>query len=245
MRNLPKMNGTTRLKDFMPKKRAFNETVSASSTSKRRAVENVGPASAKENLLDSQSSFSSLADIKMTLSPDVDPDALYRGYIHPSRRDSQALPPDPPPFRTPPSPPSSSHAQLRTPPSSPSSSRAPTSVPLIISPSPLTPAASPVPSSIPSQSSLCPPPSPVPSSIPPTQMYTPTSEVDHSADYEAVMIALGDDNRLSRYLFRGGAPAQQHWDPTGVPTTREDVVEVLVQLQEMLHRLFSKFPNEA
>ena len=241
MRNLPKMNGTTRLHDFAPKKRAYNETVSASSTSKRRAV-NV-KASDNESLLDSQSSLSSMicdADgnyhlhppVPLTLSPDVDPDALYRGYIHPSRRDSQALPPDPPPFR-----------QLRTPPPSPSSSRAPTSVPLI-NPSPLSPAASPVPAS---QSSLGPPSSPVPSSIPPTQTTqtcTPSS-VDHSTDYEAVMIALGDVNRLSRYLFRGGAPAQQHWDPTGVPTTREDVVEVLVQLQDMLHRLFSKFPRQA
>ena len=53
------------------------------------------------------------------------------------------------------------------------------------------------------------------------------------------MTALGDVNRLSRYLFRGGALPQQHWDPTGVPTTREDVIEVLIQLREMLTRLFN------
>ena len=178
----------------------------------------------------------------LRLDPKVDPDALYRGYIHPSRRDSQALPPDPPPFRQ------------FTPPSSPSLSRAPCPGPEsvgaggVIPASPaLSPAASPVPGS---QSSLPAPSSPV-ESTPPTQIspspvhtFTTPSSRNHSQNYEAALIALSDVNRLSRYLFRGGVhTVVQHWDPTGVPTTKEDVLDVLAQLKEMLDRLFAKNPS--
>ena len=46
-----------------------------------------------------------------------------------------------------------------------------------------------------------------------------------------VMIALGDINKLNRFLFRGGVRSQQQ-DLTGVPTsaTREGVREVLAEL---------------
>ena len=235
MRKLPEMNADNRLKTFLPKKRANNRPIpTASSTSvKRRAVARTNSrAKNNERILDSQSSMDSClvsdaagnlhlspAPSPLKLSPDVDPDEFYRGYIHPSRRMAQALPPDPEPFR-----------QLPT--------SASSSVPLI-DPSPpcLSPPASPVPSS-----QLSPSSSPVP-----TQSTQPNSQsqpgTNNDDDYTSVMIALGDLNRLSRYLFCGGAPVQQHWDPTGVPTTREDVVEVLLQLRDMLHNLFSKFPD--
>ena len=56
--------------------------------------------------------------------------------------------------------------------------------------------------------------------------YTP-SQRDYDGDYEAVMIAVNDLNRLTKFImFRGGIPPQQP-DPTGIPTTREDVLEAL------------------
>ena len=56
------------------------------------------------------------------------------------------------------------------------------------------------------------------------------------------MVAIGDINRLSRFLFRGGVPSQSR-DPTGIPVTREEVIQVLVQLREMMNRMFTRFPD--
>ena len=61
-------------------------------------------------------------------------------------------------------------------------------------------------------------------------------------DYEAVLVALGDVNRLSRFLFRGGVSSQS-LDPTGVPTTREDVIDQLLELRHMLDRMFNRLHN--
>ena len=54
------------------------------------------------------------------------------------------------------------------------------------------------------------------------------------------MIELSDVNRLSRFLFRGGVETQQQ-DPTG-DTTRDDVVEGLVELRDMMNRMFARHP---
>ena len=53
------------------------------------------------------------------------------------------------------------------------------------------------------------------------------------------MIAIGDLNRLNRYLYRGGVTIPQY--PVGFQTTREDVIEVVVELKEMLDRMLNRF----
>ena len=85
---------------------------------------------------------------------------------------------------------------------------------------------------------------PVPTRVSyPDLTYTPSTR-DYDCDYEAVMIALGDMNRLSRFLFRGGVVSQVHQqqDPT-MSATREDVIEVLQELKEMMVRMFARFPE--
>ena len=68
-------------------------------------------------------------------------------------------------------------------------------------------------------------------------------ERDFDLDYEAVLTAVGDLNRISRYLFRGGMVNHQQ-DPTGQPPAdRQDVVNVLDELREMLNRMFTRFPQ--
>ena len=54
------------------------------------------------------------------------------------------------------------------------------------------------------------------------------------------MTSIGNINRLSRLLSRGGVVSR---DPTGIPVTREDVIEVLVELREMMNRMFDRFPE--
>ena len=69
--------------------------------------------------------------------------------------------------------------------------------------------------------------------------YTP-SQRDYDCDYEAVMIAVNDLNRLTKFImFRGGIPPQQP-DPTGIPTTREDVLEALDILRQMMKRMYTR-----
>ena len=69
--------------------------------------------------------------------------------------------------------------------------------------------------------------------------YTP-SQRDYDGDYEAVMIAVNDLNRLTKFImFRGGIPPQQP-DPTGIPTTREDVLEALDILRQMMTRMYTR-----
>ena len=58
------------------------------------------------------------------------------------------------------------------------------------------------------------------------------------------MMALGDMNRLGRLLFRGGVSLQVR-DPTGVPVTREEVMEVLAQLRQMMDRVFDRFSERS
>ena len=164
-----------------------------------------------------------------------DPEALYLGYIHPSRRFSQDLPPDPPP--TPLVRPTTIQ-QTQT-----HSSSVPNPIPLVQYTPPQSPS---------TQLSVTPPSptSPAPSVIPATPHASQTSypsqtsytSRDYDCDYEDVMVAIGDINRLSRYLFRGGAPSQSR-DPTGIPVTREEVIQVLVQLREMMNRMFTRFPD--
>ena len=70
--------------------------------------------------------------------------------------------------------------------------------------------------------------------------YTP-SQRDYDCDYEAVMIAVNDLNRLTKFImFRGGIPPQQP-DPTGIPTTREDVLEELSILRMMMTHMYTRF----
>ena len=87
-------------------------------------------------------------------------------------------------------------------------------------------------------------PVPVPNRVPyPDLSYTPAPR-DYACDYEAVMIALGDMNRLSRFLFRGGVMSRVHeqQDPA-MNINREDVVEVLQELKDMMIRMFARFPE--
>ena len=72
--------------------------------------------------------------------------------------------------------------------------------------------------------------------------YTPVDR-NYSMDYEAVMVALGDVNRFGRVLFRNGVRTELVRDEYNVPTTREDVVEVLVELRDMLDRMFNRMSN--
>ena len=73
-----------------------------------------------------------------------------------------------------------------------------------------------------------------------TLSYTP-SQRDYGGDYKAVMIPVNDLNRLTKFImFRGGIPPQQP-DPTGIPTTREDVLEALGILRQMMTRMYTRF----
>ena len=207
---------------LLSKKKRLCKLLTGKNHCKRRAV---GPTAQESSanipssipdVLDSQSSLSSLRGF--------DPDALYLGYISPSRRFSQSFPPDPPPPETavlnpnpspPPDCPYSPRPQSPLFPSSPA--------PTIIPPTPSEPATH---SHSHSQVSYDP-------------SYTPI-ERDYACDFEAVMSCVGDVNRMSRFLKRG---VTSHIDSTGIPTTREDVIEVLVELRQMLNRMFDRFPE--
>ena len=63
---------------------------------------------------------------------------------------------------------------------------------------------------------------------------------DHALDVEACMIAVNDLNRMTRHLVSDRPLVPKSPDPTGVPTTREDVVETLGILKYMIDRLFNR-----
>ena len=63
---------------------------------------------------------------------------------------------------------------------------------------------------------------------------------DPACDVEACMIAVNDLNRLTRHLVNRRQLVLTTPDPTGIPTTREDVVESLGILKYMVDRLFAR-----
>ena len=65
---------------------------------------------------------------------------------------------------------------------------------------------------------------------------------DFDRDYEEVLTALGDLNRLSRFLFRGGEGSHQQ-DLIGLVSTRDDVIEALHQLKDTMDTMFKRFPE--
>ena len=69
--------------------------------------------------------------------------------------------------------------------------------------------------------------------------YSPTPR-DYALDYEAVLTSVSDVVRMARFLRRGDVVVPNE-DPTGVPTTKEDVVMVLRELRQMLNRMFNRF----
>lgn len=69
--------------------------------------------------------------------------------------------------------------------------------------------------------------------------YTPTLR-DHACDVAACMTAVHDLNGLTRHIVSNREFSNQTPDPTGVATTREDVVESLSILKYMVDRLFSR-----
>lgn len=129
-----------------------------------------------------------------------------------------------------------------------------------------------LPSSMPSDtpSALCTPPS---NYIPPTQPQTPTTQPltfsddvqespelaphplpypnvttpapnrDFDIDYEAVLTAVGDVNRLSRVLFRDSRRVVLTPQQEQLASDRQDVINMLVELKEMLDRMFNRFPQ--
>ena len=209
------------------KKKKKNRQTKKQTTSTPVAVYPVHP------LLDSQHSLpNSLNDIDSDgdfgegNDPAIDPDALYLGYIPPHKRGSQSLPPDPP---SPLSQTPSGRAQMKTTtPQSPS-----------MLPTPQSPQLSLTQNS--TQRTLDSPSTALtlyPASLHPTPR-------QYDLDYEAVLIAISDVNRISRYLFRGGVSSRvDRQDPNvEMNLTREDVVEVLVELREMLNRMFARFPQ--
>ena len=74
--------------------------------------------------------------------------------------------------------------------------------------------------------------------------YTPEDR-DHDCDLDAVMIAVNDLNAMTRHLRSGREFTRQLPNPTGVPTTRADVVEALNILKFMVNRLFARYDLEA
>ena len=233
---LPKMKDKDKQKKFLPL--AIPHAITPS---RKKRKSPVPPASSSIN--------PTLTPFEAQPHPLFDPDAPYVGYIHPSRRMCQSLPPDPPtPLVTPRPQDHSSTVPLlnqpqraSTPPPSPSSrlhpllqSPMPCRMPCTTPPSPTSPAPSVI------------PPTPHASqtsnlsqtSCPPQTSYAPTSR-DYSDDYENVIRAVAHLHRLNRFLFpRRGVGRQSHDpDPT---VTREDVIEVLAEVREMLNRLFNR-----
>ena len=61
-------------------------------------------------------------------------------------------------------------------------------------------------------------------------------------DYEAVMISIGDMNRFSRFMFRGGVRRVSiHNGARTEVYTRADVIPVLSEIRDMLNRFFDRF----
>ena len=242
VRLLPTMKEGRKNKTFLPVVKTDPLKADTPARKRKSPVPKIAPAS-------------SSSTVTFDPHPIFDPEALYLGYISPSRRMCQALPPDPPTPLDQPTPLVRPTAQTQihyssavplvqnfqnTPPPSPSCRHQP----LTLTPTPPRSPRSPT--------------SPAPSEIPPTphasqtsypsqtsyssqRSYNPTSH-DYTHDYETVMHAVGDVNRLSRFLLRGGAsvPSQSH---DGVPVTREDVIEVLVRLRDTMNTMFRRFPE--
>lgn len=63
---------------------------------------------------------------------------------------------------------------------------------------------------------------------------------DIAIDYEGVMIAVQDLNRLTKYICGRGGWGTRQPDPTGSETTRADVIEMLAMLKTGIDRLFAR-----
>ena len=86
--------------------------------------------------------------------------------------------------------------------------------------------------------------SPTPNPLPRYTMdYTPVDR-DYALDYEACMIAIGDLNRMGRVIFGNRTRIGQVGD-LQVPTSREDVIPIILELREALNRLYQRLTQHS
>ena len=82
-----------------------------------------------------------------------------------------------------------------------------------------------------------------PHPLPYPKVTTPAPNRDFDIDYEAVLTTVGDVNRLSRVLFRDSRRVVLTPQQEQLASDRQDVINMLVELKEMLDRMFNRFPQ--